>query len=189
MSVFRAKAVFETFDLSHFNHLLDAGGASGAYCIEACRKYPRLRATIFDRPSALGTAREKIAGADLSDRIETIAGDFFKEELPHGADVVLLSQVLHDWSPERNRVILDKCFDALSPMGLVLVCELMMHDEKTGPELAALVSLNMLIATEGGCNYTWSEYTAWLEAAGFSEVQRISVPSTGGLGILVGRKP
>ena len=189
MSMFRAKAVFETFDLSPYVHLLDVGGASGAFCIEACRKYPRLRASIFDRPSALATAREKIAEVVLSDRIKTCAGDFFKEELPKGSDVVLLSQVLHDWSPERNRVILGKCFAALPPGGLMLVCELMMDDEKTGPELAALLSLNMLIATEGGCNYTWSEYAAWLEAAGFREIQRVPVPSTGGLGILVGRKP
>src|SRR2546421_8060300 len=189
MSMFRAKAVFEAFDLSPYSRLLDVGGASGAFCIEACRKYPRLRASIFDRPSALETASEKIAEAELSDRIETFAGDFFKEELPKGSDVVLLSQVLHDWSPERNRVILGKCFAALPPGGLVLVCEVMMNDEKTGPELAALLSLNMLIATEGGCNYTWSEYAAWLEAAGFREVQHVPVPSTGGLGILVGRKP
>jgi precorrin-6B methylase 2 len=152
MSMFRAKAVFEAFDLSPYSHLLDVGGASGAYCIEACRKYPRLRACIFDRPSALATAREKIAGAELSDRIRTCAGDFFKEELPEGADAVLLSHVLHDWSSERNRAILGKCFAALPPGGLVLVCEVMMNDEKTGPELAALLSLNMLIATEGGCN-------------------------------------
>src|SRR5919198_2342907 len=82
MSMFRAKAVFETFDLSPYSHLLDVGGASGAYCIEACRKYPRLRASIFDRPSALEIAREKIDGAALSERIKTVAGDFFKEELP-----------------------------------------------------------------------------------------------------------
>src|SRR5437588_2744920 len=189
MSMFRAKAVFEAFDLSPYSHLLDVGGASGAFCIEACRKYPRLRASIFDRPSALATAREKIAGVVLSDRIKTCAGDFFKEELPKGADAVLLSHVLHDWSSERNRVILGKCFAALPPGGLVLVCEVMMNDEKSGPELAALLSLNMLIATEGGCNYTWSEYAAWLEAAGFREIQRVPVPSTGGLGILVGRKP
>src|SRR5438105_4441742 len=79
MSIFRAKAVFETFDLSPYVHLLDVGGASGAFCIEACRKYPRLRASIFDRPSALATAREKIGGVVLSDRITTCAGDFFKE--------------------------------------------------------------------------------------------------------------
>jgi precorrin-6B methylase 2 len=189
VSMFRAKTVFEAFDLSPYSRLLDVGGASGAYCLAACHKYPHLRASIFDRPSALKSAREKIAEASLSDRIKTVAGDFFEEELPKGSDVVLLSQVLHDWSPERNRVILDKCFAALPPGGLVLVCELMMDDEKTGPELTALLSLNMLIATEGGCNYTWSEYTAWLEAAGFGEVRRVTVPASGGFGILAGRKP
>ena len=188
MSIFRAKAVFEAIDLSPYHQLLDVGAASGAYCIEACRKYQSLRACIFDRPSALEIAREKIAEAELAMRIKTCAGDFFKEELPKGSDVILLSHVLHDWSPERNRVILGKCFAALPPGGLVLVCEVMMNDEKTGPELAALLSLNMLIATEGGCNYTWSEYAGWVEASGFREIQRLPVPSTGGVGILVGRK-
>jgi hypothetical protein len=189
MSMFRAKAVFEAFDLSVYNHVLDVGGASGAFCIEACRKFPRLQASIFDRPSALGIAREKIVAAELADRITTCAGDFFKEELPRGADVILLSHILHDWSPERNRVIIGKCFTALPSGGLVLVCEVMMDDEKSGPEMAALLSLNMLIATEGGCNYTWSEYAGWLEAAGFTGIQRTPVSSSGGIGILTGRKP
>jgi precorrin-6B methylase 2 len=189
MSMFRAKAVFETFDLSPYNRLLDVGGASGAYCIEACRKYRHLRACIFDHPAALVTARQKIAAAGLCDHIDTCAGDFFKEELPKGSDTILLSHVLHDWSPEQNRLILDKCFGALPSGGLVLVCEVMMNDEKTGPELAALLSLNMLIATEGGCNYTWSDYAGWLEAAGFRRIQRVTIASTGGVGLLLGRKP
>jgi len=189
MSIFRAKTVFEAIDLSPFSRLLDVGGASGAYCIEACRKYPRLGATIFDRSSALEIACEKIAEAELADRIKTCAGDFFEDEPPKGSDVILLSHVLHDWSPEINRMILDKCFAALTSGGLMLVCEVMMDDGKTGPELAALLSLNMLIATEGGCNYTWSEYAGWVEASGFREIQRVPVLSTGGVGILVGRKP
>jgi len=189
LSIFRAKAVFEVFDLRRYAHLLDVGGASGAYCIEAGRQNPSLRATVFDRESALMTARERIAEANLCDRIDTHAGDFFKEDLPFGSDVILLSHILHDWSPEQNRFILDKCFAALPAGGLLMVCEVMMNDDKTGPELAALLSLNMLVATESGCNYSWSEYSSLLGAAGFKKIQRVTVPASGGLGILVGRKP
>jgi 3-hydroxy-5-methyl-1-naphthoate 3-O-methyltransferase len=189
LSIFRAKAVFDTYDLSGYQHLLDIGGASGAYCIEVCRKHPHLHATVFDREPALTTAREKVAEANLCDRIDTRAGDFFKQDLPKGSDVILLSHILHDWSAEQNRFILDKCFAALPSGGLLMVCEIMMDDQKTGPELAALLSLNMLIATEGGCNYTWSEYAASLEAARFRKIKRVTVPLSGGLGMLLGRKP
>ena len=186
-SVQSGEAVAAAFDFLPYAHLLDVGGGSGAYCIEAARRYPHLRATVFDLPTALEIAREKIAEAGFSDRIKTHPGDFFNEALPKGADVVLLSMILHDWTPEKNRVILTRCFDALPSGGAVIVSELMMNDEKTGPVSAALMSLNMLIETEGR-NYTWAEYTQWLKEVGFREIQRLPVESPGVNGILIGRK-
>ena len=186
-SVQSGEAVAAAFDFLPYAHLLDVGGGSGAYCIEAARRYPHLRATVFDLPAALEIAREKIAEAALADRITTHPGDFFNEALPKGADVVLLSMILHDWTPEKNRVILTRCFDALPSGGAVIVSELMMNDEKTGPASAALMSLNMLIETEGR-NYTWAEYTRWLKEVGFREIQRVPVVSPGANGLLVGRK-
>jgi len=186
-SVQSGEAVAAAFDFLPYAHLLDVGGGSGAYCIEAARRYPHLRATVFDLPTALEIAREKIAEAAFSDRITTHPGDFFNEALPKGADVVLLSMILHDWTPEKNRVILKRCFDALPSGGAVIVSELMMNDEKTGPASAALMSLNMLIETEGR-NYTWGEYTQWLKDVGFREIQRVPVVSPGANGLLIGRK-
>jgi precorrin-6B methylase 2 len=186
-SVQSGEAVAAAFDFLPYAHLLDVGGGSGAYCIEAARRYPHLRATVFDLPAALEIAREKIAEAAFADRITTHPGDFFTEALPKGADVVLLSMILHDWTPEKNRVILTRCFDALPSGGAVIVSELMMNDEKTGPASAALMSLNMLIETEGR-NYTWAEYTEWLKEVGFREIQRVPVVSPGANGLLVGRK-
>ncbi|HET7854318.1 MAG TPA: methyltransferase [Candidatus Methylomirabilis sp.] len=186
-SVQSGEAVAAAFDFMPYAYLLDVGGGSGAYCIEAARRYPHLRATVFDLPAALEIAREKIAEAGFADRIKTHPGDFFNEELPKGADVVLLSMILHDWTPEKNRAILKRCFDALPSGGAVIVSELMMNDEKTGPISAALMSLNMLIETEGR-NYTWAEYTAWLKEVGFREIQGLPVESPGANGILVGRK-
>lgn len=187
-SVQSGKAVAAAFDLSAYTQLLDVGGASGAYCIEAARRYPHLRAVVFDIPPALEIAQEKIAEAGFADRIKTYPGDFFKEELPKGSDVVLLSMILHDWAPEKNRVIVRKCFDALSSGGTLIVSELMMNDDKTGPVPAALMSLNMLIETEGR-NYTWGEYTEWLAEVGFIGIQRVSMESPGANGLLIGHKP
>lgn len=168
------------------------GGASGAHCLEAVRRYPHLQAVVYDLvydlPGALAVAREKIAEAGYTERIRTHAGDFLTEELPPGADVMLLSMILHDWTPEKNRAILHKCFRSLPPGGAVIVSELMMDDDETGPLPAALMSLNMLIETEGR-NYTWAEYTAWLEDVGFRQMRRIPIASPGANGLLVGHKP
>ncbi len=181
------EAVAAAFNFSAYKRLLDVGGASGAYCIEAARRHPHLRAVVFDLPAVLEIAREKIAEAGLSDRVQTQAGDFFKDPLPKGFDVILLSMILHDWTPPKNRTILKKCFDALAPDGALIVSELMMDDDKTGPAPAALMSLNMLIETEGR-NYTWSEYTGWLDEVGFVEIQRVPVHSPAANGLLIGHK-
>lgn len=182
------RAVAEAFDFAPYRELLDVGGGSGAYCIEAVRHFPHLRAVVFDIPPALEVAQEKITQAGLSDRITTRVGDFFSEALPRGSDVLLLSMILHDWTPEKNAMILRKCFDALPSRGALIVSELMMDDDKTGPIPAAMMSMIMLIETEGR-NYTWAEYTEWLEETGFQEIQRIPLKSPGANGILVGHKP
>ncbi len=186
-SVQSGKAVAAGFDFSKFKQLLDVGGGSGAYCIEIARRYRRLHARVFDLPAALEIAKEKIAEAGFADRIQTHPGNFFQDRLPSGADVILLSMILHDWTPEKNAVILQKCFEALPSGGALIVAELMMDDEKTGPPPAALMSLNMLIETEGQ-NYTWADYTQWMKQAGFERIKRVPVVSPGANGILVGYK-
>ncbi|HEV2385820.1 MAG TPA: methyltransferase [Candidatus Acidoferrales bacterium] len=187
-SVQSGQAVAAAFDFSPFAQLLDVGGGSGAYCIEAARRYPRLRAVVFDLPSALAIAKEKIAESGFGDRVRTEPGDFFHENLPTGSDVILLSTILHDWTAQKNVKILENCFQALPSHGAVIVSELMMNDDKTGPVPAALMSLNMLIETEGR-NYSWAEYTRWLEQAGFGDIKRVPIESPGANGLLIGRKP
>ena len=188
LSLRSGTALAKAVDLSKYRRMMDVGGGSGAYCIEAVRQFPHLRAVVFDLPIALEVATQNIAEAGFSDRIETIPGDFFREELPKGSDLILLSVILHDWPPEKNIPVLRKCFDALEPGGAIIVSELMMDDEKTGPLPAAMMSLCMLIDTEGR-NYTWSEYTEWLKEVGFTEVKRIPIQSPGANGLLVANKP
>lgn len=188
VSVNSGRAMAEAFDFAPYRRLLDIGGGSGAYCIEAARRHPHLKAAVFDIAPALEIANEKIAQAGLSDRVETIPGDFFGEDLPRDADVALLSMILHDWGPEKNLGILRKAYEALPAGGVVIVSELMMDDDKTGPASAALMSLTMLIEAEGR-NYTWSEYTEWLEQVGFRNIERIPIQSPGANGLLIGHKP
>jgi hypothetical protein len=189
LSTFTARTLGEHVDLSASTALLDLGGGSGAYDIELCRAYPDLRATVLDLPGVCDIAATKVASAGLDRRIAVVAGDFLADrELPLGHDVVLLSMIMHDWTPEQDRAILRKCFAALPAGGRVIISELLVDDEKTGPPAAALMSLNMLVETVGR-NYTPAEYGQWLRQAGFVDVETVWFDAPGANGAVLARKP
>lgn len=187
-SIQTGRALADAFDFSRHHRVLDVGGGSGAYSIALLDHYSDLQATVFDLEPALVIAKEKIAEAKMADRIKTHAGDFFKDELPAGFDIHLLSMILHDWAPENNLIIIKRCFEALLPDGIIIISELMMDDDETGPLSAARMAANMLIENTG-FNYTWNEYENWLRQAGFQKIRRIRMESPSANGVLIGSKP
>jgi predicted O-methyltransferase YrrM len=187
LSTMSARKLGEAVDFSGFRRLLDIGGGSGAYDIELCKQYGELRATALDLPHVAKIAKGKVAEAGLTGRIETIGGDFF-EQLPKDHDVHLLSMILHDWDETKNRALVRRSFEALPSGGAVIISELLVNDEKTGPAPAALMSLNMLIETEGR-NYTPAEYSAWLVEAGFRHIETVWFVAPAVNGVVIGRKP
>lgn len=190
LSTFTARALGEAVDFGGFRKLLDVGGGSGAYDIELCTRYADLSATVYDLPFVTEIAGRNVAEAGLSRRIGTHPGDFFRDpKFPAGHDVILLSMIMHDWSEADDRAILKKCFEALPAGGAVVISELLVNDEKTGPAPAALMSLNMLIETVGGRNYTPAEYRAWLSDAGFHEIRVVWFEAAGANGAVIGYKP
>ena len=157
------------FDLGRFHHLVDVGGGTGHLAIEACRRYAGLRATVFDLPEVCPVARGYIHDAGLAGRIETVAGDFFRDPLPP-ADLYSMGRILHDWGDEQVSVLLGKVCEALPADGGLLVCEKLLNEERDGPADAYLQSLNMLVCTEGR-ERSASEYEALVKAAGFRTFQ------------------
>lgn len=188
LSTMTARKLGEVVDFGAFRRLLDIGGGSGAYDIELCKQYGALQATVFDLPHVAAIAAEKIAEAGLADRIGTKGGSFF-EQVPKDHDVHLLSMILHDWGEAENRALLRRSFEALPAGGAVVISELLVDDEKTGPAPAALMSLNMLIETAGGRNYTPAEYSAWLGEAGFRHIDTVWFDAPAANGAVIGRKP
>jgi 3-hydroxy-5-methyl-1-naphthoate 3-O-methyltransferase len=189
LSAVTADALARAVDFSTTTRLLDVGGGGAAFDIELCRRYPELRATVYDLPHVCPLATERIRDAGLSERIGVHAGDFFEDaDLPAGHDAILLSMILHDWDEERNRAILAKCFRALPSGGTVVISELLVDDDKTGPLDAALMSVNMLAGTWGR-NYTGREYHDWLRDAGFDDVQTVRFRGPGANGAVLARKP
>ncbi|WP_433379854.1 methyltransferase [Actinoplanes sp. CA-142083] len=189
LSTFTARALGQAVDLSGGRRLLDVGGGSAAFDIELCRLYPDLTATVYELPKVADIATGKIKEAGLADRIETVAGDFFADTaLPGGHDAILLSMIMHDWAADRCRAILRKCWAALPSGGQVIIAELLVNDARTGPPAAALMSLNMLVETEGR-NYTPAEYSAWLSELGFQDIRTVWFEAAGANGAVIGRKP
>ncbi|HEY6990955.1 MAG TPA: methyltransferase [Bryobacteraceae bacterium] len=154
--------IVRAFDLSRFEHLIDLGGATGHLAIAACHAYPKLRATVLDLPAVEPYAREFIANAGLTDRIDFKAADFFQDDLPP-ADLYGLGRILHDWDDARIQTLLSKIH------GDLLVTEVLM-DEDRGPPYAMLQDLNMLVCTDGK-ERTASEYEHLLQLAGFQRFE------------------
>lgn len=188
LSATTAGVVGEAVDFRPCKQLLDVGGGSGGFDIELCRRYPHLRATVYDFPFVTELAATKIAATDLDGRITTVGGDFADEALPAGYDVMLLSLILHGETEARNRRLLRKCHRALAPGGAIVIADLVLDDDRTGPPAAALMGLAMIVNMEGGRSYSATQYRAWLCDCGFKDVAVIPVEAPGANVVVVGHK-
>ncbi len=166
--------VVAAFDLSHFHHLADLGGATGHLAIAACEAYPKLRASVVDLAPVIPFARRHISQSAAFERIETVVADFFGDPLPP-ADLYSLGRILHDWGEDRITLLLAKVFAALPAGGALLIAERLLEEDRSGPLPALMQDLNMLVCTDGK-ERTLSEYEALLRQAGFHQ---ISAKSTG----------
>jgi precorrin-6B methylase 2 len=191
ISAFTGRALVKALPaLARHHALLDVGGAMGAIPIEICHAYPALRATVYDLPFVCDLATEKITAAGLHQRISTAPGDFLTDQaLPGGHDVIVMSNIMHDWDEATDRALLAKCHAALDPGGTVIICELLLNAERTGPPEAALMGMNMLIETTGGKNHSETDYNAWLADAGFERIEVIHFEAAGANGVVAGHKP
>ncbi len=184
-----APLLAETLDLSGRRQLFDAGGGPGTFSISLVKRYPGLRAIVFDLPQTIEIAREIIAGSGVADSITTRAGNYFRDDFGQGNDVVLLSAILHSMGPERSQGLLLKAYDSLVTGGLVVVHEGLIDEEGTSPMRAVLFSLNMLVNTGDGQSYSGGEIVDLMEAVGFVEPRVIPLPETVGTSLVISVKP
>ena len=171
-----------------FRTLLDVGGASGSWTIAFLRAVPGSKAILFDLPHAVVQARARLASEGLLERVRLVEGDFYLDDLPGGADLAWVSAIAHQHSRERNRALFRKVHAALVPGGRVAIRDMVMDESRTRPVAGALFAVNMLVNTEGGGTYTFSEYAEDLRAAGFVEPLLVS-PADDMNGIVTARKP
>jgi len=167
--------VVSAFDLGRFQTLVDLGGGTGHLAVAACRRYPDLRAVVYDLADAAPLAREMTADTPVAERITIASGDFFTDPLPPG-DLYAVGRILHDWSEEKTLRLLGRILERLPPGGALLIAEKLLNDDKAGPRWAQMQSLNMLVCTEGK-ERTLAEYEAILSRAGFADVRGCRTPS------------
>ena len=170
--VFLGQALAKKLDLAGRHKVLDIAGGSGIYACSLVAHHPHLSAAVFEKPPVDKVAAAAIARRSYSDRVQVIEGDMLKGDLPSGFDVHLISNVLHDWNEKTVEQVLRKSQQALDPGGLLVVHDVHINENKTGPFPNAAYSAMLMHATEGKC-YSTSELYPLLRALGFDTLEFI----------------
>jgi hypothetical protein len=164
MSQTAAAAVAEAYDFSGIDWLADIAGGHGTLLAGILRANPSMRGILFDQPQVIAGAPERLAAEGVAERVQTEAGDFFRE-VPAGADAYMMKYIIHDWDDERALAILKNCRRAMHDGARLLLVETVIA-EGNAPHFGKLIDLEMLLFT-GGRERTQAEYGALLARAGF----------------------
>jgi hypothetical protein len=177
-------ALAASFPWDRYKTMVDIGCAEGAVPVQVARAHGHISGGGFDLPVVEPHFNAYIEQAGLSDRLRFYPGDFFEEDLP-GADVLVMGHILHDWDMDQKRTLLEKAFKALPDGGALIVYEALIDDDRRENTFGLLMSLNMLIETRGGFDYTGADCQGWMKDTGFSEtyVQHLVGPDSMVVGI------
>ena len=167
-------AFAQKFDFSKYKTLTDVGGCGGALSVVVAKYQPHMKCTSFDLPVVEPVAKAKIANTSFSDRVTTASGDFFADAFPK-ADVVVMGNILHDWDEPKKIQLLQKAYDALQEGGAFVAIENVIDDERIKNVFGMLMSLNMLIETGTGFDYTFSSFNKWTKSVGFKSTSIVSL--------------
>lgn len=170
------RAFVDKFDFSSYETLCDMGGADGELSLQVANHYDHMDCTTFDLPKVASIAEEKIQRRGLESQVNSEAGDFWKEDFPR-ADVITMGNILHDWGLEEKLTLLEKAYDSLPKDGACVVIENIIDNERTENVFGLAMSLNMLIETREGFDFTGEEFERWSKKVGYSECEII--PLTG----------
>jgi SAM-dependent methyltransferase len=179
-----AAAIAEKFPWAQYRTFVDVGTAQGGLPVQVALAHPHLTGIGFDLPVVGPIFDAYVRSHGLSDRLRFHPGDFFEDPLP-SADVVVMGHILHDWDLDGKRRLIAKAYDALPEGGAFIAFDAVIDDERRENAFGLLMSLNMLIETPGGFDYTGADGAAWMREAGFREarVERLVGPDSMVIGI------
>ena len=182
------EAVAGAIDWQSIRSLLDVGSGPATYPISLCRRFPQLRATIFDLPATLAITARYVNEAGLAERIDLLAGDYRTDPIPGEFDAAFLSNIIHGENRERNQALIEKLAKTLNPAGRMIIKDHILDESRASPPVGAIFSLLMLLTTDGGRCYSFDEVKTWLENAGISRIRQIDLPPPLTSSLVVGER-
>jgi O-methyltransferase/methyltransferase family protein len=177
-------AIARQFPWRQYKTAVDVGTAQGDLIVQVALANPHISGIGFDLAEVAPIFEEYVAANGLTSRMEFRPGSFFNSPLPK-ADVVMMGHILHDWNLEDKSMLIRKAYEAIPSGGGLIVYESIIDDDRRQNAFGLLMSLNMLIETPGGFDYTGADCTGWMKEAGFREtrVERLLGPESMVIGI------
>ncbi|MBY6243038.1 methyltransferase [Methylosinus sp. Sm6] len=178
--------VIESFDFSAYKRLIDIGSGCASLPMSLARSHPELEVAVCELPQAAAFVREKLNARGFENRIAVFEGDVIEGALPGGFDLIHLGWMLHDYAIETQRKILKNILAVMPSSGTFVASETPLNDDESGPLFTSLLSINMLLSTDGGVESTTEEYLDRFRDAGFVNVRAQTIP--GPRKLLIGQK-
>jgi hypothetical protein len=163
-------AIATRFSWAGYKTYADVGTAQGDLAVQIALANPHLKGVGFDLPEAGPLFDEYVAQNKLSGRVSFSPGNFFTDDFPK-ADVITMGHILHDWNLDQKLMLLKKAHAALPVGGAVVVYDAIIDDNRSTNAFGLMMSLNMLIETEGGFDYTAADCIGWMKQAGFGQTR------------------
>jgi len=172
-------AIAASFPWQDYQTFVDVGTAQGDLAVQIVLAHPHLQGTGFDLPEVMPVFKDYAMQAGVTDRLSFQPGNFFKQDIPK-ADVVLMGHILHDWDLPTKKMLIKKAYDAVPVGGALVVYEAIIDDDRSTNAFGLMMSLNMLIETQGGFDYTAQDCSTWLKEAGFTttRVEHLAGPDS-----------
>ncbi len=185
LSIGAGRAIAKKFPWKRYKTFADVGCAQGGVAVEVALAHKHLAGLGVDLPVVRPVFEAYAQSKGLAQRLHFHPGDFFKDTLPK-ADVIIMGHILHDWNLDEKLMLLRKAYDALPPKGAVIIHEALIDDGRKQNAFGLLMSLNMLIETHGGFDFTGADCRKWMKTVGFkrTQVERLAGPD----GMVVGYK-
>ena len=168
LSLGAAQAIARQFPWQRYQTFVDLGTAEGGLPVQLALAHSHLTGIGLDLPPARPVFEAYVAEFGLSDRLTFRGGNFFEDPLP-ASDVIVMGHVLHDWDLAEKKALIAKAYETLPPRGAIIVYESIIDDDRRENTFGLLMSVNMLIETPGGFDYTGAQCSEWLREAGFRE--------------------
>src|SRR5580765_2799550 len=165
-----AQAIAGKFPWTKYRSFVDIGAAQGGVAVVLAQSHMYLTGVGADLPVVRPIFEKYVAAHGLQDRLQFAKLDFFNEPLPK-ADVVIMGHILHDWDLPTKKMLIAKAYDALPAGGAFIVFESLIDDERRSNAFGLLMSLNMLIETHGGFDYSGADCATWMREAGFQQTR------------------